>query len=191
MVTKLLAISAVLTASSFGAILSYSVVLNGANEAPPNASAGTGTATIVFNTTAHTMQVDVSFSGLTGTTTAAHIHCCTAVASTGTAGVATELPLFTGFPTGVTSGTYSHLFDMTLATNFNPAFITAHGGTVGSAELDLANGGLNAYLNIHTSAVGSGEIRGFLVVTPEPGTLGMAVSAAIAGLALARRKARK
>ncbi len=191
MLTKLLAISAILTASTFGAVISYNVTLNGANEAPPNASAGTGTATIVFNTTAHTMQVDVSFSGLTGNTTLAHIHCCTAVASTGTAGVATELPLFTGFPTGVTSGTYSHLFDMTLATNFNPAFITAHGGTVSSAELDLANGGLNAYLNIHTSAVGPGEIRGFLVATPEPGTLGMAVSAAIAGLALARRKARK
>ena len=105
--------------------------------------------------------------------------------------MATELPLFTGFPTGVQSGTYSHLFDMTLASSFNPAFVTEHGGTVGSAELDLANGGLNAYLNIHTSSVGSGEIRGFLVATPEPGTLGMAVSAAIAGLALARRRARK
>ena len=191
MLTKLLAIGAILTASTFGAILNYSVTLNGAIEAPPNLSAGTGTATIVFNTTAHTMQVDISFSGLTGNTTAAHIHCCTAVANTGTAGVATELPLFTGFPTGVQSGTYSHLFDMTLATNFNPAFITAHGGTVGQAELDLANGGLNAYLNLHTSSFAAGEIRGFLVLTPEPGTLGMAVGAAIAGLALARRKARK
>ncbi len=189
MLTKLLALNAILAASTFGAVLTYTVTLNGANEAPPNASAGTGTANIVFDTTAHTMLVDISFSGLTGNTTAAHIHCCTAVANTGTVGVATELPLFTGFPTGVKSGTYSHLFDMTLATNFSPAFIAAHGGTVGQAELDLANGGLNAYLNIHSSFAPGGEIRGFLV--PEPGTLGMAVSAVIAGLALARRRARK
>ncbi len=171
MITKLFSLSAILVASAFGTVLTYSVTLNGANEAPPNASAGTRTANIIFNTTLHTMQVDISFSGLTGNTTLAHIHCCTAVAGVGTAGVATELPLFTGFPTGVTSGTYSHFFDMTLTTNVNPAFVTAHGGTVSSAELDLANGGLNAYLNIHTSAVGAGEIRGFLVVVPEPGTL--------------------
>jgi hypothetical protein len=52
------------------------------------------------------MTVNVVFSGLTTPNTAAHIHCC--VASPGTTGVATTVPTFMGFPTGTTSGTYSH-----------------------------------------------------------------------------------
>ena len=63
---------------------------------------------------AFTMRVESTFSGLTGITTASHIHCCTAVASTGTAGVATQTPSFVGFPLGVTSGTFDSTFDMTL-----------------------------------------------------------------------------
>jgi hypothetical protein len=49
--------------------------LSGANVAVPNNSPGTGTVLIVLDPTAATMQIDASFSGLTGTDTAAHIHC--------------------------------------------------------------------------------------------------------------------
>ncbi|WP_139379481.1 CHRD domain-containing protein [Zoogloea sp. LCSB751] len=49
----------------------------------PNASPATGAAMVVIDTVAHTMQVDVVFSGLLGPTTAAHIHCCPCSVSPG------------------------------------------------------------------------------------------------------------
>ena len=150
----------------------YKATLNGASEAPPNVSPGFGTATVTFDFDAVTMRVETSFSGLLGNTTASHIHCCTAVPGTGTAGVATTTPTFPGFPLGVTSGSYDHTFDMSLASSYNPAFITSHGGTISSAMNALIFG-LDAgetYLNIHTSVFPGGEIRGFLVAVPEPST---------------------
>ena len=94
-------------------------------------------------------------------------------AFTGTAGVATVTPTFTGFPLGVQSGTYSHLFDTSLASSWNPAFISANGGTPLSAEAVLAAGLLagDAYLNIHPNLFPGGEIRGFLTPVPEPASL--------------------
>ncbi|MEO7308790.1 MAG: CHRD domain-containing protein, partial [Chitinophagaceae bacterium] len=142
----------------------YTAVLNGPAESPSNASPGTGTATITINTVTNTMRVQCSFSGLTGTTTASHVHSATAVANTGTAGVATTTPTFTGFPLGVTSGTYDNTFDMTLPGSYNPAYVTANGGTTASAFAALQAGlaANKAYYNIHTSTFGGGEIRGFL-----------------------------
>ena len=94
-----------------------------------------------------------------------HIHCCTAVAGTSTVGVATQTPSFSGFPLGVTSGTYSRTFDLTLASSFNPSFVTANGSSVAAAEAALVAGIANgkAYLNIHSSFAAGGEIRGFLL----------------------------
>jgi hypothetical protein len=119
---------------------------------------------------AHTMRVRADFTGLTGTTTASHIHAATTLPGTGTAGVATTTPTFAGFPLGVTSGSYDNTLDMTLASSYNPAYVTAHGGTTAQAEADLfaaiASG--QAYLNIHSSTFGGGEIRGFLVPLATP-----------------------
>ena len=170
----------------------YKATLNGASEAPPNVSPGFGTATVTFDFDAVTMRVETSFSGLLGNTTASHIHCCTAVPGTGTAGVATTTPTFPGFPLGVTSGSYDHTFDMSLASSYNPAFITSHGGTISSAMNALIFG-LDAgetYLNIHTSVFPGGEIRGFLVAVPEPSTYALMLAGlGLAGLAARRRAA--
>ena len=104
------------------------------------------------------------------------------------AGVATTTPTFTGFPSGVTSGTYTHSFDLTQASSWNPAFITANGGTTSSAEAVLLAGlaANQTYLNIHTTNFGGGEIRGFLAA-PEPSTFLLA-GTVLAGFLIRRRK---
>jgi len=151
-------------------ILDFSTALSGPNEAPPNSSSGTGTAFVSLDTDLATLHVAVDFSGLTGTTTASHIHCCTAVPGTGTASVATQLPSFPDFPLGVTAGHFDKTFDLTVDSSYNTGFINAHGGTVSSAFNALIAGlsGGQAYLNIHTSTSPGGEIRGFLTAVPEP-----------------------
>jgi hypothetical protein len=78
---------------------------------------------ITIDTTTNTLSiVSDTFSGLLGTTTSSHIQCCTASPGVGNAGVATETPSFPGFPLGVTSGSYSMNFDMTLGSTWNPRF---------------------------------------------------------------------
>lgn len=143
--------------------ITYIANLNGPSESPPIASPGTGSATVIFDSVAHIIEVKVTFSGLLGTTTAAHIQGPTASPGTGNAGVMTQVPYFAGFPIGVTSGTYDHPFDTSLASTWNPAFVTAQ-GSVAAAEAAfgaaLADG--RAYLNIHSTVDPGGEIRGFL-----------------------------
>ena len=156
-------------------VLHYRALLNGPNESPANASPGTGFATIAIDDALNTMLLNITFANLTGTTTASHIHCCTSAPFAGTAGVATTVPNFLLFPLGVTSGTYNATLDLLSASSYNPAFVSAHGGTPASAEAFLLNGiALNeSYLNIHTTAFPGGEIRGFLVAVPEPGSVAL------------------
>jgi len=170
-------------------VFQFTATLDGPSEAPSNASPGIGTATFSYDSVLHTFDISANFSGLTGTTTAAHIHGATASPGAGTAGVATQTPTFTGFPLGVTSGTYTHTFDLTLTSSFNASFVTANGGTAASAETALINAitAGRAYLNIHTTAFGGGEIRGFLTPVPEPGETCVAVGAVLAGFAAFRR----
>ena len=128
--------------------------------------------------------------GLAGKHTAAHIHCCTATPEAGTAGVATQVPNFVGFPLGVTAGAYDFTFDLSAATSWNLAFITANGGSPASAEAALLAGldSERAYLNIHTAQFPGGEIRGFLSRdVPEPAVPALLGMAAVAALASRRR----
>jgi hypothetical protein len=171
-------------------VTNYTTTMSGAKEVPSNTSPGTGTATVIIDDVADTMALHVDFSGLVGTTTAAHIHCCTAEPQTGNAGVATTVPTFSMFPLGVVTGTYDMTLDLLSPGTYNPDFVTAHGGTVAAAEADLLAGlaAGTAYFNIHTTSFPSGEIRGFLIAAPipEPGHLAMWVMG-LAGLAGVRR----
>ena len=161
---RLFALAAVLLLSvplAQAQIVTYSAGLSGANESPPVATGGTGTATVTIDRAAHTMRVEASFSGLSSPTTAAHIHCCMPPINVG---VASMTPSFTGFPLGVTSGTMDTTFDLTLLSSYNAPFVTANGGTAAGAEAALLaglNGGA-AYFNIHTVNFQGGEIRGTL-----------------------------
>jgi hypothetical protein len=69
---------------------------------------------------------------------------------------------------------------MTLASSYNPAFVSANGGSALSAfatlEAGLAAG--EAYFDIHTGQFPGGEIRGFLqavTAVPEPSTWAMMI----------------
>jgi hypothetical protein len=166
--------------------------LSGANEVPVVNSPGTGQALVTVDAAANTLLVNVTFSGLTAPTSAAHIHCCAPLGTN--APVATTVPAFPGFPLGVTSGTYSQTLDLTSAGSYRGGlspggFIDQNGGSVAAAEAVFIAGLLagNTYLNIHTTANPGGEIRGQLQRVPEPasvllvvvGLLGLGASAAL------------
>jgi CHRD domain/PEP-CTERM motif len=156
----------------------FQAVLSGQNESVPNSSPGIGTSTVTLDLDLINMLVEIDFSGLAGNSTAAFIHAPTSVPLTGTAGPMTPAFSDSGFPLGVTGGTYSHLFDLTDASGYNPAFITASGGTVSDALNALAfsfeDG--KAYVNIQSAAFPNGEIRGFYTEVqdvPEPASIPM------------------
>src|SRR4029079_10636150 len=96
---SLLSPVAVLLIASASHAARYTVLMSGPNENPVNSSPGIGSGLVDIDTVAHLLTVNVVFNGLTGTTTASHIHCCVTQPN-GTAGVATTTPTFPNFPLG-------------------------------------------------------------------------------------------
>ena len=145
-------------------VIVYATTLIGLNEVPPTGSSATGVAIVTLN--GDTLSVNESFTGLVVSAAAAHIHCCALPGVNAIVAVP-----FNNFPSA-TSGSYSNSFDLTQATTYNVAFVTANGGTAASAEAALI-AGLNsgqAYANIHDATFPGGEIRGQLQAVPEPAT---------------------
>ena len=154
---------------------------------------GSGTLSMQYDAGLHTLNIAATFAGLSGTTVTAHIHCCTALPNTGTAGVAlAQGNVLPGFPIGVSSGSYTRLIDLTQTNQYNGTFFSSSGETAAAAEArlisNLASG--NAYFNIHTTPrfIG-GEIRAFVTAVPEPQTYALMLAGlGVMGWAAKRRK---
>ena len=124
----------------------YGGPLTGAQEVPAVATSATGQGTAVISADGSTVTYLITYSGLSGTVAAAHIH-------TGAAGIAggVILPLTAG-PSPMT-GTLT-------AANF------AASGTVTTfAQAVAAIRAGTTYFNLHTAANPGGEVRGQIGVT--------------------------
>ena len=174
--------------------ITYTAVLSGLNEIPPVTTTGTGSATITYDPVTHLLGLSIDFANLVSPTISSHIHCCSAQ-PTNNAGVATTTPTFVGFPLNVTSGTYVTTLDLTLASSYNPAFVSNFAsGSLAMAEALLSAGLANnmAYVNIHTAMHPGGEIRGQIQAVPVPdktstiALLGIVLAAAVIGKRLRR-----
>ena len=121
--------------------VTYVAQMTGAKETPANTVAGTGTATLTVNGTK--LQYSIVVEGLSGPATMAHIH----VGAMGVAGP----PVYTFDIKKVAAGT--------LATGSIDLTKAASAGVSGDSLVALIKSG-NAYVNVHTAAHPSGEIRG-------------------------------
>lgn len=146
----------------------FTTTLSSAAEAPPNASLGSGTATVSFDDSTFAVSVFESWAGLSGNVTVNHIHVASAPGGTG--GVVLGFPVANPSPP---TGSFSGTFTLT-----NTAF---------NSLLTSTNAGL-AYVNLHSTAFGGGELRGFLAPVPEASTYAMMLAGIAAMGAAVRRK---
>ena len=179
-----------LAAPAFAATTTYRATMSGPGEAAPNASPALSIATFIIDDVGMTLSMNVPFYNLLGPSTTAHIHCCTADLLTGSAPPATSELNQLGFPTGVTEGLFNATLSLVDPSTFSPAFLQANGGTVDQAHAALINGfaANKAYFNVHSVPFPAGEIRGFIVAVPEPGSWAMmALGLGVLGF-IARKK---
>ena len=169
----------------------FVATLSGGAEVPARVTPGTGSARLVISGARDTITITANFSGLTANTIAAHVHCCSA--PTANAMVAIETPSLPGFPLGVRAGSFSNSFSLLDANSYNPAFVSAHGGTAIGAR-DFLVAGLVAggsYFNIHSVAFPGGEIRGQFAAIPEPASWALMIAGfgLVGGASRMRRRA--
>lgn len=152
----------------------FQAFLTGSSEVPPNASAATGTATLVLNAEQTRLTMHLTVFGLDlNEVTGLHIH---------------------NAPVGVNGGVVFGLIGINNDLN-GDLLIDSEAGTVFSAW-DLLEGNNttladqlnnlfagNLYINVHTPTFPGGEIRGQIV--PEPATVTLML---LGSLGLLRRK---
>ncbi|MEO7391062.1 MAG: CHRD domain-containing protein [Ramlibacter sp.] len=115
-------------------VVIYEATLSASQEVPPVTSAGTGMAEVQINTNTNLLTWKVTYSGLSGSATAGHIHGPAAAGAN--AGVVVPFPSVGGQP------------------------VTGQATITPTQYGDLAAG--LWYVNIHTAAAPGGEIRGQL-----------------------------
>jgi len=119
-----------------------SLIMSGDQENPPVTTSGQGILNVTYDESTNILIFSVEFENLSGNTTAAHFHGPAPPDSN--AGVQIG---WTGFPTGVTSGTFSDTVTLD-----------------DTQEMQLLSG--RWYANIHTTAHPGGEIRTQLYENP-------------------------
>jgi len=155
---------------------------------PGVASGGTGgeiLGGITFDDVSKMLTINVGwgsangFTNLTGATANAHLHGPTASANgNGFTEIAGPMINLQG---GIAPG-------FAINPSASAGTITGTGTTPLTAAQESALMAGQTYLNIHTGTNPNGEIRGFLVVIPEPATAAIGM-AALGALALRRRRA--
>ena len=146
-----LALSVALGAGIASAQSTFQAILSGSQEVPANASTATGFGTVVLNAAKTQITVNESWSGLSAAASASHIH--------GPAGIGTNNNVIFGF-TGVPAATSGSIPAQTFA--------------ISAQQVAWLEGGL-LYMNVHDGNFPGGEIRGQLVLVPEPSVATLAI----------------
>ena len=137
----------------------FQATLNGLGETPVNGSTGTGFGTVILNAAQTQITVNESWSGITTPATASHIH--------GPGGVGTNASVIFPF-SSVPAATAGSIPEQSFA--INPTQVSW-----------LFSGFL--YMNVHDSTFPGGEIRGQLILVPEPSTAAL-IGLGVGGFAL-------
>ena len=124
-------LAAVLSASALAADVMFKADLKGSDEVPPTDSKGTGAAELIYDPASKNLNWKITYSGLTGPATMAHIH--------GPAGPGKNGPVVIKFadPKSPIDGSATLTDDQV-------------------ADLEAGN----LYINVHTAEHKGGEIRG-------------------------------
>lgn len=122
---------------------SYAATLSGAGEFPPKAVAGTGTATITKTSTGFTYTI--TYTGMSGALTGGHIH--------GPAAAGANAPVIVPFANATGAAA---------AGTLTGTFTSTNTPTISNDSLEVLMKNGNAYVNLHTTLNGGGEIRGQL-----------------------------
>jgi hypothetical protein len=125
--------------TSFAAQESFQVQLSGDQQVPAVQTNGSGTANLTYDTSTHMLQWSISYSGLSGPVTMAHLH-------------------------GPAAAGKNAKPELWLTKKGSPADnpITGEAKLTAVQARALRQGEL--YINLHTSAHPGGEIRGQVVV---------------------------
>lgn len=154
LITSLL--GAALAATLPAQTVSFTVEMTGAEESPPTATGGIGTATLTANLMTGAVTVAGNYLNLSSAAGSAHLH---GSARRGANGNILVVLGVSGGTTGTISG----------------------GGTLSASGLTALRDGLT-YLNVHTGVLPLGEIRGQVDTVPGSGSPG-APAASISGAA--------
>ena len=125
---------AAMTPSASAETVTYRAELSGASEVPPNGTQGRGEITAIYDPATNTLSWKGSYSGLTGTATAAHFH--------GPAEPGKNAGVLVPAPAAASPFSGSAQIDAAKA-----------------ADLEAGK----VYFNIHTAANPGGELRGQLM----------------------------